>query len=291
MHLSLTQILRRPRALLATALLAGLLAPVGAHAASAVTGSGVAQPKAPAPTLAIDTRLCATGPNVEDRFATITASALLGNVGYRVAIRFTLQQLIIPPVLGKAKPRWQTVPAGVQAGLGRWHRGKAGKAGLRYKTTIAGLGEGAQFRVRVEAQALDFAGRAATRKATRYAGCDQPLYTPTVQLLTVVDAVYPVNNQPTKNAVLRNAGSLVSKPVVVTVQDAATHALLGTVTTATGFTGDTTVSVPLTSCTDRVFVTVQEQGVAFVDLRSDQALTVPCFAAAGAKAQRERASR
>jgi hypothetical protein len=290
MHLSLTQILRRPRALLATALLAGLLAPVGAHAASAVTGSGVAQPKAPAPTLAIDTRLCATGPNVEDRFATITASALLGNVGYRVAIRFTLQQLIIPPVLGKAKPRWQTVPAGVQAGLGRWHRGKAGKAGLRYKTTIAGLGEGAQFRVRVEAQALDFTGRAATRKATRYAGCDQPLYTPTLQLVSATDAV-DTTGAHTVAAAIRNAGTLVSKPAVVTVQDADTRALLGTVTTPTGITGTTSVSVPVTACTGRVFVTVQEQGVAFVDLRSDQALTIPCFGTAGAKAQRERASR
>jgi hypothetical protein len=247
------------------------LATVGALA----TGAHAAAPKAAAPSLSIGSDVCNIGPTDDDRFATITASALLGGAGDRVSMRFTVQSRPSTP----AKSKWVTVPADPDSGLGTWQTGDAGHSGLRYTKTLNGLDEGTQYRVYVDARGVDDDGDVVTKQARKTVTCVEPLFTPTLTLVKALDALDASGH--TVTATVRNLGRITSAAPVVTVEDATTRAVLGTVTGAVGVAGNTQtkISVPISACNGSVFVTVQEQGADLSDLTPDQSATIACATA------------
>jgi len=257
-------------AVAALALATGGVLAGGAQARAAAKPAG--------PTLTIESKVCNIGPTDDDRFATITASALLGTAGDRVSMRFTVQQRPIG-----ASSKWVTIPADPASGLGTWQTGDAGHSGLRYTKTFNGLDEGQQYRVYVDARGVDDDGTVATKQSRKTAPCNQPLFTPTLSLLRAVDGLD--GGVHTVTATIRNLGREQAAPAVVTVQDATTRAVLGTVTTDAGLKGGTQakVDVPISACNDSVFVTVQQQGAALADLTPAQSATISCATAPSSK--------
>ncbi|MDQ8046339.1 MAG: hypothetical protein AAGC46_06450 [Solirubrobacteraceae bacterium] len=235
--------------------------------------------KAAAPTLSIESKVCNIGATADDRFATITASALLGSTGDRVSMRFTVQSKSSTI----AKARWRTVPAAPDSGLGTWQTGDAGHSGLRYTKTLNGLDEGVQYRVYVDARGVDEDGDVVTKQARKTVSCVEPLFTPTLSLTKATDAL--ATGSHTVTATIKNLGRLTSAPPVVTVEDGTTRAVLGQVVAASGLKGNGTVKVevPLSACNGSLFVTVQEQGADLADLLPTQSATVSCATASAAR--------
>lgn len=266
-------------ALLPLALAAALLAlPAVADARAA---------KDPAPKLTIDERICNTGTGTPgddaeaeqaERYATVTATAVLRSTADRVGLRFTMQQK-------NAKRRWSSV-TDIDGTLGAWELSQSGRDGLRFTKTIDGLSEGTSYRVLVQARGVDAAGRATTATARRYVPCTQPQITPHVAFVKVLAGDDPeaqelVPDIPLGPSTLvysiRNFGRSTSEPVVITATHATTGELYGEVglsgrpprKTSTGF-------MTMPTCKGRFRLTVRETDEDPTTLRPDQIATFPC---------------
>ena len=239
----------------------------------APTAQARAVAKAPAPSLSIESKVCNIGPEADARSATITASAILGDDGDRVSMKFSIQQR-------QDNAKWRAVPGSAQSGLGGWETSQSGRDGLRYTKTINGLGEGIKYRIVVDARGLSDAGKVVTKTARRYVACTQPLFTPTLDLVRAVDAQVAGGTHEV-TVTVRNAGRLpLMVPGTVSVQDAATRSVLGTAPVDTLEGGETVkLVVPIAACPNEIFVTVQAQDAVAADLTNDQSATVSCKAA------------
>lgn len=258
-----SSLLRSSRPLAILALLVGTVAGVPARASAA--------PKGAAPTLRVEAKACQIGALVEQRSVTATASAVLRDAGDRVAMRFTLQQRL-------ESGAWQAIWAKSKKGLGVWEIGGPDRVGLRYTKTVTNLGEGVRYRLVIDARGITEDGQAVTKIARRSVTCVQPRFSPDVRLTTAEDTVAG-NTGHVLVATLTNAGRLPSGPSVVTVMDNTTRAVLGRLT-VDSIKGRRTirVRVPLTGCTDKLFVVVEDEAGADGAPASSQQLRTPVCA-------------
>jgi hypothetical protein len=257
-----TSPLRSPRSLALLALLAGAVAGVPASASAAAKGA--------APLLRVEAKACQIGALVEQRSVSATASAVLRDAGDRVALRFTLQQRL-------DSGKWQAIWAKSKKGLGTWEIGGPDRAGLRYTKTVTNLDEGVRYRLVIDARGIAEDGHAVTKTARRSVTCIQPRFTPDVRLSSAEDSLAG-NGDHVLTATLTNAGRLPSATSVVTVMDHATRAVLGRLT-VDSIKGQRTlrVRVPLTGCTGKLFVVVEDEaGADGAPASSRQLLTPVC---------------
>lgn len=236
--------------------------------------------KAPAPELAIESKFCTIGPMEADRVATITASALLGQTGDHVAMRFVVQQRI-----GTGKSKWRPVVATSKTnggGIGSWEEGQSGRAGLRYTKAITALAEGVQYRIAVDARGLDSAGKVVTKMARKYVLCNQPLFTPTLSLtkVTVTDGAPEAGAAgPMLSLQVRNSGRLPADELLITLRELTPNGLvllIGRPLLAGNST--TTLTTGFPPCSGRLSITVQVAGTADEDLTPAQSKVIECAA-------------
>lgn len=244
--------------------------------------AGARAAKGPAPKLTIDERICKSGEATEDRYATVTATALLPTGADRVGLRFALQER--QQKSGK-KTRWVNV-MDIGGTLGAWEFSESGRDGLRFTKTIDGLQEGTYYRVAVQARGLDASGRVTTATARRFVNCNQPQITPHVAFVRVLSGDDPkaaklvpgvALDASTLVYSLRNSGRSESDSVIVTVTHATSGERFAEVTldglparkTKTGF-------MTMPTCKGRFKLTVREQDEPVSSLRADQTVTYPC---------------
>lgn len=244
--------------------------------------AGARAAKGPAPKLTIDERICKSGEATEERYATVTATALLPAGADRVGLRFALQER--QQKTGK-KVRWVNV-MDIGGTLGAWELSESGRDGLRFTKTIDGLLEGTYYRVAVQARGLDAAGKVTTATARRFVNCNQPQITPHVAFVRLLSGDDPQAAKLVPDVKLdasslvyslRNSGRSESDPVVITATHATSGEVFGEVEldglparkTKTGF-------MTMPTCKGRFKLTVREQDEAVSSLRADQIATYPC---------------
>ncbi len=227
--------------------------------------------KGPAPALTVESKVCAIGPTVDERSATVVASAILDGDGARVSMKFSIQQR------ADFKAKWKSVPGSAKSGLGGWENGQPGRAGLRYTKTINGLAEGVQYRVVVDARGLGEGDKVVTKTARRYVPCTQPLFTATLRLAKVVDVLADGGGHEISVSV-RNAGRLpTTDEGVVTIYDAVTRQQLASATVEQLKGGETSkVVAPLATCPGQLYITVQLALTDITELTAEQSTTIDC---------------
>ena len=142
----------------------------------------------------------------------LTASAVLRGVGDEVQMRFSVQSR------ATVKTTWRSVFAKT-GDLGTWATSDAGADGLRYTKVINGLSEGTQYRVLVDARAVDDNGKVVTRQTRRTYTCVQPQYSPKVVIEKWSWGPAPGSTDPndasTLSYTLRNIGRQPSDPLTL----------------------------------------------------------------------------
>lgn len=258
--------------------------------------------KAPAPTLSIEAKSCTIGLSDDERSVTVTALALLGDVGDRVTMRFALQSRV-------GKTKWKSVLFKDPTNTKKWETTEALRAGLKLTKTIPNLPEGFQYRVVVESRGVDTGGKVVTRTAKRYYVCNQPLFTPTLGLgkatvakkapaggitlapvppETTATTPAPQASQDNTGAAflvipVKNAGRITSPEAVLTVARVDTREVLSKWRVDPikgGATARLLLGIPA-DCT-QLYLTVQPVDAKPTDLTVEQAGIVDCRLPAGA---------
>lgn len=222
--------------------------------------------KDPAPKLTIDERVCKTGPADDQRFALVTATALLRSNADRVGLRFSVQEK-------NAKGKWVNLPY-TDPTMGKWELSASGGKGLRYTQDVGGLAEGIQYRVVVQARGVDSSGRSTTATARRNVGCNQPQVTPRI-VLTNSAVLFGTSSRLQLD--VRNAGRSTSKKWTVKLLSSSTGDLLGELTGSPLKAKETArVTTDFPECKGRIQVVIQQVGDEEGAVRADQTTTISC---------------